>query len=40
VLTPEQTLDVMAHLLKSNQYPEGTTPLKNDDAMKAIIIVK
>jgi cytochrome c5 len=40
VLTPDQTLDVMAHLLKANQYPEGTAPLKNDDAMKAIVIVK
>jgi hypothetical protein len=40
VLTPDQALDVMAHLLKSNQDPEGTAPLKNDDAMKAIVIVK
>ena len=40
VLTSDQTLDVMAHLLKANQYPEGTAPLKNDDAMKAIVIVK
>jgi len=40
VLTPEQTLDVLAHLLKLNEYPDGTTPLKNDDAMKATVIVK
>jgi len=40
VLTPDQTLDVLAHLLKLNEYPEGTAPLKNDDATKAIVIVK
>jgi cytochrome c5 len=40
VLTSDQTLDLLAHLLKLNEYPEGTTPLKNDDAMKSIVIVK
>jgi cytochrome c5 len=40
VLTSDQTLDLLAHLLKLNEYPEGTAPLKNDDAMKAIVIVK
>jgi len=40
VLTPEQTINLIAHLLKLNEYPEGTTPLKVDDAMKAIVIVK
>jgi mono/diheme cytochrome c family protein len=40
VLTPEQTLDLLAHLLKLNEYPEGTAPLKNDDATKAIVIVR
>ena len=40
VLTSDQTLDLLAHLLKLNEYPEGTTPLKNDDSMKAIVIVK
>lgn len=40
VLTADQTLDVLAHLLKLNEYPDGTTALKNDEAMKAIVIVK
>jgi cytochrome c len=40
VLTSDQTLDLLAHLLKLNEYPEGTAPLKNDEAMKAIVIVK
>ncbi|HEX5068966.1 MAG TPA: cytochrome c [Vicinamibacterales bacterium] len=40
VLTPDETLDVLAHLLKLNEYPDGTAPLKNDDAMKGIVIVK
>ena len=39
-LTADQTLDAVAHLLKANGFPEGTAPLKNDDAMKAIVIVK
>lgn len=40
ILTTDQTLDVLAHLLKANEFPEGTTALKNDDAMKGIVIVK
>ena len=40
VLTVDESLDSMAHILKLNGFPEGTVPLKNDDAMKAIIIVK
>ena len=40
VLTADQTLDLVAHLLQLNGFPEGTAPLKNDDAMKAIVIVK
>ena len=39
-LTPDQTLDLVAHLLQANGFPEGTAPLKNDDAMKATVIVK
>jgi cytochrome c5 len=40
VLSADDTLDAVAHLLKANGFPEGTTPLKNDDAMKGIVIVK
>ena len=40
VLTADQTVDLVAHLLQLNGFPEGTAPLKNDDAMKAIVIVK
>jgi mono/diheme cytochrome c family protein len=39
-LTADETLDSIAHILKANGFPEGTAPLKNDDAMKAIVIVK
>ena len=39
-LTTDQTVDLVAHLLQANGFPEGTTPLKNDDAMKAVVIVK
>ena len=39
-LTPDQTVDLVAHLLQLNGFPEGTAPLKNDDAMKATVIVK
>ena len=28
------------YLLQANGFPEGTTPLKNDAAMKAVVIVK
>ena len=40
VLSPEETLDVIAHLLKANGFPEGPAPLKNDDTMKNAVIVK
>lgn len=39
-LTPDQTLDVVAHLLQLNGLPDGQTALKNDDAMRATVIVK
>jgi cytochrome c5 len=39
-LSADEALDAVAHLLKANGFPEGTTPLKNDDTLKAIIIVK
>lgn len=39
ILTPDQTLDLVAHLLQINGFPDGTAPLKNDDAMKATVIV-
>jgi hypothetical protein len=39
-LTADQTLDLVAHILKGNGFPEGTSPLKNDDAMKSVVIVK
>jgi mono/diheme cytochrome c family protein len=38
-LTPDQTLDLVAHLLQINGFPDGSSPLKNDEAMKATIIV-
>jgi len=38
-LTPDQTVDLVARLMQLNGFPEGTTPLKNDEAMKAIVIV-
>jgi mono/diheme cytochrome c family protein len=40
VLTPDQSLDSLAYILKLNGFPEGAAPLKNDDAMKNIVIVK
>ena len=40
VLTPDQTLDVVAYILQLNGFPEGPAPLKYDAAMKAIIIAK
>src|SRR5262249_22927353 len=39
-LSPEQALDAVAYILQMNGYPEGTTPLKNDEAMKKAVIVK
>ncbi len=40
VLTVDQSLDSLAYILKLNNFPEGTAALKNDDAMKGIVIVK
>ena len=40
VLTEAETLDVLAHLLKANGFPEGPAAMKNDDAMNKAIIVK
>ncbi len=40
VLTVDESLDSLANILKQNGFPEGPTPLKNDEAMKAIVIVK
>jgi len=40
VLTVDQALDVTAHLLKANGFPDGPAALKNDDTMKTAIIVK
>jgi hypothetical protein len=39
-LTPDQTLDAVAHILQLNGFPDGPAPLKNDDAMKTAVIVK
>jgi len=39
ILTADQTLDLVAHLLQANGFPAGETALKNDDAMKAVVIV-
>ena len=38
ILTADQTLDLVAYLLQANGFPAGESPLKNDDAMKAIVI--
>ena len=38
ILTSDQTLDLMAYILQANGYPAGEQPLKNDDAMKAVVI--
>jgi mono/diheme cytochrome c family protein len=40
VLTVDQALDVTAHLLKANGFPDGPAPLKNDETMKTAVIVK
>ena len=39
-LTQDQVLDAVAHILQANGFPDGPAPLKNDDAMKAAVIVK
>jgi quinoprotein glucose dehydrogenase len=40
-LTPDQAVDVISFLLKSNQFPAGKDELKNDPAiLKNIIITK
>ena len=38
ILTADQTLDLVAYLLQANGFPAGEAPLKNDDAMKAVVI--
>jgi len=38
ILTGDQTLDLVAYLLQANGFPAGEAPLKNDDAMKAVVI--
>jgi mono/diheme cytochrome c family protein len=40
VLTIDQSLESLAYILKQNGFPEGASPLKNDDGMKAVVIVK
>lgn len=40
VLTVDQVLDSVAHILQANGFPDGPAPLKNDEAMKTAIIVK
>jgi mono/diheme cytochrome c family protein len=40
VLTVDQSLDSTAYILKANGFPEGTTAMKNDDAMRTAVIVK
>lgn len=40
VLSENDTLDLVAYLVSANGSPDGPVPLKNDDAMKAIVIVK
>jgi cytochrome c5 len=39
-LDEPQTVDVLARLLQMNGFPDGRAPLKYDEAMKAIVIVK
>lgn len=39
-LNVDQTLDLTAHLLKANGFPDGPNALKNDDTMKMALIVK
>jgi len=38
ILTADQTLDLIAYMLQANGFPAGETVLKNDDAMKAVVI--
>jgi len=38
ILTADQTLDLVAHMLQANGFPAGDMPLKNDVAMKALVI--
>jgi mono/diheme cytochrome c family protein len=40
VLSEAETLDLVAYLVSANGFPEGPAPLKNDEAMKATVIVK
>jgi cytochrome c5 len=38
-LSEDETLNLIAYMLKANGFPEGETALKFDEAMKAIAIV-
>jgi cytochrome c5 len=40
VLTDDETIDLIAHLLKANGLPEGPKPLPKGDALKGIAIAK
>lgn len=40
VLTPAETLDLIAYVMSANGFPDGSSPLRNDDAMKDTVIVK
>jgi cytochrome c5 len=40
VLSEDETLDLVAYLVSANGVPNGDTPLKKDEAMKATVIVK
>lgn len=37
VLTPKQTADVMAYLLRVHQFPAGTAELPSDDASQKLV---
>jgi mono/diheme cytochrome c family protein len=40
ILDDAQTMDLVSFILKSNAFPDGTKPLKMDDAAKSVTIVK
>lgn len=40
VLTSDQTLDIVAHILQLNGFPDGPAALKNDEVLKSAVIVK
>jgi hypothetical protein len=39
-LSEQESVDVLAYLLRANGFPDGAAALKADDAMKALVIVK